>query len=286
MRAWWLPCLALAGCATRTVPLPSTVDPWDRSVATFDGRPVPLRDVVRTAVETDLDGMLRRHLVRLVIERERGRLGIMNSDEERFARARAAVASLRKSPAFRETMERSGLSAEQYARVYSRTPQLDALLVTEKIVATALLRSESAEIDVSGFDRRAEAQAYRERADRAVDRLLCETCRGAESGCPDHALPRPSARIEGLRVVRGALVEDLGAEAEAAIFAALPGDRIGPVREKSGAWAVLQVIARHPPRPEARVMDLVLSDPPDEFEIKTHLDWLLRSSPVLIERKD
>lgn len=286
MRAWWLPCLALAGCAPRSSPLSSAIDPWDRPVATFDGRPVLLREVIRTAVETDRNGMLRRHLVRLVIAREREKLAIVNSDEERLARARGAVASLRANPAFGATLQQSGLTEEEYARQYSRTPHLDALLATEKIVAAALLRSESAEIDVVGFDRRDDAEKYRQWADRPFDRAPCEPCRGAEAPCAAHAPPRPSVRIEGLRVVRGALAEDLGADAEAAIFASLPGDRIGPVRDKSGAWAVLQVLARHPPRPDADIMELVLSDPPDELEIKTHLDWLLRSGPIAIEQKD
>jgi hypothetical protein len=290
MRAWWIPCLALAGCATRPLPppapLPSAADPWDRVVASFDGRPVHLRDVVRTAVDVDLHGMLRRHLVRLLVERKRAEFGIANTDDERLARARAAVAAFQADPAFAESLRRSGVSEEHYVRSYARTPQLEARLVTEKIVATALLLSESAEIDLLGFDRREDAERYLLRADLVLERALCGACRGGESGCDEHSLPRPAARIDGLRVVQSALAEDLGEGAESAIFAAKPGDRIGPAREKSGAWAVVQVVARHGPRPGADAMELLLSDPPDDLEIKTYFDWLLRSSPIAIERKD
>ena len=275
--------LLLAACAPRTTTsLPPLPDPLDRVVATFEDRPVRMREVLQTASESDFEGLLRRHFARLAVEKRREELDVRNTDDERLARARLAVAARRGEAAFAELLRRSGLSEEQYVRSYARTPELDARLAAEKVVMHALLSFESAEVDLAGFDRREAAMLYRERLVMGPAAASCKSCEKAP--CPAHAIPTPAVRVENLRVVRGSLSEDLGEETEKTIFEAAPGDLVGPVRERSGAWVVVQLIARHSPRPIDSLMDALLADPPDDLETRAYVDRLLRSSRIVVPR--
>jgi len=278
------PVLMLAACAPRTpASLPAVPDPvLDRVVATFEERPVRMREVLQTAAESDFEGLLRRHLAKLALENRREELDVRNTDEERLARARLAVAAKRGEAGFAELVRRSGLSEEQYIRSYAKSPELDARLAAEKVVIHALLSSESAEVDLAGFERREAAELYRERLVMGAARASCKSCEKAP--CPAHALPTPAVRVENLRLVRGSLSEDLGESAEKAVFEASPGDLVGPVRERSGAWVVVQLIARQGPRSTDSLMDALLADPPDDLETRAYVDRLLRSLRIVVPR--
>lgn len=237
--------LAAACCSPQLrAPALPPPDPYGRVVAMLDGEPVRLRDVLTTAAETDLDALLRRHLVGRLIERRKRELGIVNSFEERLARARRVVVEAKSAAgagAFDESLTKMGRSEEEYARTYAETDALDARLTNEKIASHALRAAGHVKTDLEAFE--------------------------------DADARRLSFRIEGLRLAAGWMEADLGAQGEREIFETEPGGSVGPLRAGSGHWVVVKVLDRLPPGAS-------IDPPPSDEEIRLHVDWLLRRSRI------
>lgn len=149
--------LLLAACASRPTPPPLHSDRestrYGQVVAVMDGRPITLEEVVQTSLDTDYAAMLRRHFLRLVIEKEIRTLGIHNSADElhRFAQAKIAEFKTRRPADFERALKASNKSEEDYARTYAAGPALDARLSNEKAVAYAILTQDAAQISIGSI---------------------------------------------------------------------------------------------------------------------------------------
>jgi hypothetical protein len=107
-------------------------------------------EVVQTTIDLDYPAMLRRHFLRLVIEKEHRRLGIQNTPAElwRYAQAKVAEFKTRAPQAFQRALEASKKSEEDYTRTLAQTQSLNARLLNEKAVTYALLTRDAVQISV------------------------------------------------------------------------------------------------------------------------------------------
>jgi hypothetical protein len=248
--------VALAACGTPSPAPPPLEPPGPRLgevVATLDGAPITLGEVVKTSLRTDYPMMLRRQLLRAVIERERRRLGVENSPEERlrFAQARAAEFKVRRPQEFARVLKESGRSEEDYIAEYARSAPLDARLSNEKIVAYALFAADATHL-----------------------RLTSE---GSSTE---------------LWVVRGMIEREFGADAERAALAAEPGAEFGSWAGKDGGLYRLTLLDRSvgSDRPYAdvsgEILARIIAEPLDESTIEGYFDWLLSRSEIRYLRKE
>ena len=144
--------ILLACCAGRSEPLPPLDPPGPRMsevVATWDGAPVTRGDVVQTALEIDFPNLLRRHLMRRLIEAKRRELGIENSPDElsKFALAWTREFKTRQPADFEQALKDSKKTEVEFACAYAKEPALAARLANEKIVAYALLTQDALQVD-------------------------------------------------------------------------------------------------------------------------------------------
>jgi hypothetical protein len=144
----------LFGCASRTTPPPLYSDAagsrMNQVVAVMDGRPITLGEVVQTSIDTDYAAMLRRHFLKLVIDKEMASLGIQNSADElyRFAQAKVSEFKIRNPVEFKRALDASKKDEESYTRAYAASPSLGARLSNEKAVVYALLTRDAAQINI------------------------------------------------------------------------------------------------------------------------------------------
>lgn len=257
---WALGWILFVGCGSpETFTETPVEDPlradWRRIIAYLDGEPIRYVDLLETAAETDLQTLLRRHLLKRVIERERESLGVTASDDELLARARAAVRHFKASRGTAELLrriEQSGAkSEEEYVRRLA--PTLRERLLNEKVVVRGLRKRGWVRADIEAYDRP-----------------------GAKE---------PRTRLERLVFARGMIRPDLGKELENIVFAAKPGETIGPTRAPGGRWLRIRVIDRGDPEPEPdpeEVFRSILLDPPSDRTLQLYFEWRLRESKVWI----
>lgn len=273
--------LAACGGASPAPPLRQPEMPADRVVATLDGEPIYLREVVEFSIQSDFDTMLRRYLLKRVAERKRRELGIEHTKEELYQRAKLQLNLLRAArgqAAVDERVRLSGLkSEEEYLRAFAEEDSVKAALTMEKIVAYSFLTQDVVEAELAALDSKEQAErlarAARESGERDLEKL-------AKTYGLDAALFGTHGWL------RGMLGADLDAAQEDALFQAAPGDLVGPLAGRRGFWFVAAVRSRRRGEPadyaavKDRVFASILNDPPSQMLIERCLELLLRSCDI------
>lgn len=275
------PLLAACGRPPPAPPLLEPGMPANRVVATLDGEPIYLREVVEFSIQSDFDTMLRRYLLKQVAERKRKELGIEHTEQELYRRAKLQLDLLRAArgqSAVDERVRLSGLrSEEEYLRRFAKEDAVKAALTMEKIVAYSFLTQDAVEADLTALDSKEQAEKLARAAKESGERDL-------EKLTKTYGLDAVLFRTHWW--LRGMLRTDLDADQEEALFQTAPGDVVGPLQGKRGFWFVAAVKARRrgTPAEYAAVKDQVfasiLNDPPSQMLIERCLELLLRNSEI------
>lgn len=275
--------LLLAACGNPT-PAPRLLEPGmptNHVVATLDGEPIYLREVVQFSIDSDFDTMLLRFLLKRVAERKRKELAIEHTAQELYQRAKLQVDLLRAArgqAAVDERVRLSGLrSEEEYLRWFAQEESVSAVLTMEKIVAYTFLTQDAVEANLIAFDSKEQAEKLASAAKEGGERDL-------EKLTKTYGL---DAVLFGTHWwLRGMLRTDLDPAQEEALFQAAPGDVVGPLAGKQGIWFVASVKARRRGTPaeyaavKDKVFASVLNEPPSQMLIERCLQMMLRNSEI------
>jgi len=145
-------------------PAGSRVKP-DEIVAFYNGEPLSWQVIAEKTLELNLKESVDQYVRWRLVEDRKSAMGIVHSPEELRRRAGVYLEAARRqlgAAAYRQQLEREGMTEEAKLARVEKSPFLSQLLTLDKIVRFAEVLEDRTEIDRAYFSDEADAKRFRE----------------------------------------------------------------------------------------------------------------------------